>query len=103
MQQLQLPRQFSTQQEAWEKLSKRTKDIATLLEDSKGDVLHQRRALSQAITLIESIKPSHQVESNHLLTYLLNHGNNHNRKANSFRLGIAGPPGAGELQLLVVV
>jgi hypothetical protein len=56
----------------------------------------RRRGLSQAITMIESRKPEHQRQSNLLLTYLLSHDDNHKRKDSSFRLGIAGPPGAGE-------
>lgn len=91
---------------AWENLSKRTQELAKLLvvEDAHEDfhqghchTFHQRRALSQAITLIESQKPEHQIEGNHLLSYLLSTENNRKRKSNSFRLGIAGPPGAGEL------
>ena len=63
-------------------------------------VFNRRRGLSQAITMIESQNPAHQRQSNLLLTYLLGHENNHKRKSKSFRLGIAGPPGAGPSSLL---
>ena len=46
--------------------------------------------------MIESRKPEHQQQSNLLLSYLLGHDKNHMRKESSFRLGIAGPPGAGK-------
>jgi len=59
-------------------------------------IFNRRRALSQAITMIESRNAEHQRQSGLLLTYLLNHENNHVRKKKSFRLGIAGAPGAGK-------
>ena len=65
-------------------------------ETRASHIFQRRRALSQAITLIESQKPEHQQQSNLLLTCLLGDKDNRLRKANSFRLGIAGPPGAGE-------
>lgn len=95
---------------SWQKLSERSRFLARLLVDenlgsdleaagecgkNKDHAFHKRRSLSQAITLIESRKPAHQLESNHLLTYLLNSENNWKRKSASFRLGIAGSPGAG--------
>ena len=58
----------------------------------------RRRSLSQAITMIESRKPHHVEQANLLLTYLLAH-ENQKRKGTSFRLGIAGSPGAGELRV----
>lgn len=71
-------------------------DDSTAMQDKehqKAHAFNRRRALSQAITMIESQKLEHQRQSNLLLTYLLGHENNHIRKASSFRLGIAGPPG----------
>jgi hypothetical protein len=85
---------------SWESLSKKCQELAKLLiddedvgSDNRIRSFQRRRGLSQAITLIESQKPSHQIESINLLTYLLH--NNHKKKSASFRLGIAGAPGAG--------
>ena len=67
-----------------------------------------RRALSRAITLVESRKPEHNRQAELLLDYVLeqrrvSETNNSNKtfgkkdKAlDTFRLGIAGPPGAGK-------
>ena len=67
-----------------------------------------RRALSRAITLVESRKPEHNRQAELLLDYVLEQRrvaetNNSNKtfgkKGNAldtFRLGIAGPPGAGK-------
>mmetsp|Transcript_9714 Transcript_9714/g.11180 ORF Transcript_9714/g.11180 Transcript_9714/m.11180 type:complete len:273 (+) Transcript_9714:32-850(+) len=61
----------------------------------------ERVALSRAITLIESVKPEHAVQAQHLLEYVLARRKqvaieNGNLEVSSFRLGIAGPPGAGK-------
>ena len=49
-----------------------------------------RRALAQAITLIESTRPDHRVEAEDLLETLLEY------TGESLRLGISGPPGVGK-------
>ena len=49
-----------------------------------------RRALAQAITLVESALPAHRADADALMTHL---------KAppeTAFRIGITGPPGAGK-------
>lgn len=66
------------------------------LEEVKKHNFARRRSLSQAITMIESRSPTHVKQANLLLTYLLAH-ENHKRKGTSFRLGIAGSPGAGKV------
>ena len=90
---------------AWKKTKKSNEKSAIISNydnqqnnsSSRADhVFNRRRSLSQAITMIESRKPEHQRQSNLLLTYLLGQENNHVRKLRSFRLGIAGPPGAGK-------
>ncbi|CAB9501229.1 aciduria type A homolog, mitochondrial [Seminavis robusta] len=100
----------------WSKMDAKSRRLAKLLLDSddphdmasedapdeatrrlrENHIFNRRRGLSQAITLIESSHADHQKQSNLLLTYLLGHENNHNRKDRSFRLGIAGSPGAGK-------
>ncbi len=50
----------------------------------------QRRALSRAITLVESTRPDHRVQANALLEQLTPHA------GNSIRIGISGVPGAGK-------
>ncbi|KAI2507933.1 ArgK protein [Fragilaria crotonensis] len=58
----------------------------------------QRFALSKAITLIESKLPRHQQEANLLLHDLLHPLNK--SPPTTFRLGIAGPPGAGKSTMI---
>ena len=58
----------------------------------------QRFALSKAITLIESKLPRHQQEANLLLHDLLHPKNK--SAPTTFRLGIAGPPGAGKSTMI---
>lgn len=50
----------------------------------------QRRALSRAITLVESTRPDHRDQANVLLERLTPHA------GNSIRIGISGVPGAGK-------
>ncbi|MFN7857594.1 MAG: GIY-YIG nuclease family protein, partial [Acidovorax sp.] len=50
----------------------------------------QRRALSKAITLLESTRADHRVQADALLTALLPH------TGKAFRLGISGVPGVGK-------
>ena len=50
----------------------------------------QRRALSKAITLLESTRADHRVQADELLTQLLP------RTGEAFRLGISGVPGVGK-------
>jgi LAO/AO transport system kinase len=49
-----------------------------------------RRALAQAITLVESTRPDHRSEAEELLAAILP------QTGNSIRIGISGPPGAGK-------
>jgi LAO/AO transport system kinase len=63
----------------------------------------QRLALSKAITLVESKLPRHQEQANLLLHHLLLLPNEaQDRPSRSFRLGIAGPPGAGKSTLIEI-
>ena len=50
----------------------------------------QRRAMSKAITLLESTRADHRAQADELLTQLLPH------TGNAFRLGISGVPGVGK-------
>ena len=58
-----------------------------------GIKAHKRECLARAITLIESSNREHQQQATLLLQELTR---SHGRHANSLRLGIAGPPGAGK-------
>jgi len=62
-------------------------DIAIL---SEGVLSGNRRALAQAITLIESTRHDHRLASNELLQCLIPNS------GNSIRLGISGVPGVGK-------
>ena len=55
-----------------------------------GVLAGNRRALAQAITLIESTRSDHRQAANELLQRLLPHA------GNSIRLGISGVPGVGK-------
>ena len=70
-----------------------------------GRRLNQRRALSKAITLIESRSRDHIFQGDLLLNYLIesnrlkeNKSCTKNKKNAPFRIGIAGAPGAGKVQ-----
>ena len=63
----------------------------TLLAGVLGaDSLIQRRAISKAITLLESTRTDHRAQADELLTQLLPH------TGKAFRLGISGVPGVGK-------
>lgn len=63
------------------------RDVDELIE---GVVAGDRRALSRAITLVESTLPTHRVEAAALLDAVLP------RTGNAVRVGISGPPGVGK-------
>ena len=55
-----------------------------------GSTVVQRRAMSKAITLLESTRVDHRAQADELLTQLLPH------TGKAFRLGISGVPGVGK-------
>lgn len=61
-----------------------TAELATAVR--RGD----RRALAQAITLVESTRPDHRAAASELLELLMPH------TGNSIRIGISGAPGVGK-------
>ena len=64
---------------------------SALLEGiASGAPLPQRRAMSKAITLLESTRADHRAQGDELLTQLLPH------TGKAFRLGISGVPGVGK-------
>lgn len=101
-------------------MTARTKDLANsilrvLPDDEESFTLQRRIALSRAITLIESQSPTHICQANLLLNHVAmsrrkvvknstekskrndqHLGNNDNSRNRSFRVGIAGAPGAGK-------
>ncbi len=56
----------------------------------RASAVQQRRAVAQAITLLESTRADHRAQADELLTELLPH------TGRSFRLGISGVPGVGK-------
>ena len=61
------------------------------MEPFTNDILSgNRRALSKAITLVESTRPDHRQQADELLAALMPH------TGNSFRIGITGSPGVGK-------
>ena len=56
----------------------------------RGNPAVQRRAMSKAITLLESTRADHRAQGDELLTSLLPH------TGKAFRLGISGVPGVGK-------
>ena len=69
------------------KPKKRQLSVAEFVEGIvKGDIT----ILSQAVTLVESVKPEHQVVAQEVIEKCLPHS------GNSVRIGISGVPGAGK-------
>uniref|UniRef100_A0A7S4QYL7 AAA+ ATPase domain-containing protein n=2 Tax=Ditylum brightwellii TaxID=49249 RepID=A0A7S4QYL7_9STRA len=66
--------------------------------NTKQNRLIKRRALARAITLVESKSTQHQHQSELLLSYILHAPSS--SSSTSFRVGIAGPPGAGKSTLV---
>ena len=93
----------------WDRLTESSRQLADQIlrvddhdnNDSNDPTLSapwwvRRRALSRAITLAESRAWHQQEQAGYLLTHLLQHPVARTRRHNSFRLGIAGAPGAGK-------
>lgn len=67
------------------------------LELAKGILVGDRSCLARGITLMESSRSDHRVQADMLQQYLLRNRVLHRKqwKSSSFRIGVAGPPGAG--------
>jgi len=83
-------------------MSPSTRRLAEALLSSERDApnlpdgrTRRRLALSKAVTLIESRAEAHVQQADLLLNFLLRHSETTNHLP-SFRVGIAGPPGAGK-------
>ena len=63
----------------------------------RGNAAVQRRAISKAITLLESTRADHRAQADELLTSLLPH------TGRAFRLGISGVPGVGKSTFIEVL
>ncbi len=90
-----------------EMMTTKTLALAQSITSNGGDeksILSRRRALSKAITLIESSSYDHMQQGDLLLNYLIGangkakeqHNEDNKQSKNSFRIGIAGAPGAGK-------
>eukprot|EP01025_Chloroclados_australasicus_P062200 TRINITY_DN8168_c2_g1_i1.p1 TRINITY_DN8168_c2_g1~~TRINITY_DN8168_c2_g1_i1.p1 ORF type:complete len:370 (-),score=43.04 TRINITY_DN8168_c2_g1_i1:260-1279(-) len=71
---------------------------SSILALAKNVVSGDRYSLSQAITLVESIRKDHQLQA----TSLMQHFAQQN-KGDTFRIGVSGPPGAGKSSLIEVL
>jgi len=74
-------------------------------DDNERQVYRERRALSKAITLLESQAPTQQEQANALLLYLQREQQQQQQQQSnglpeSFCIGIAGAPGAGKSTLI---
>jgi len=84
-------------------LSSFTKNLISILSSTSSEPLARRLALSKAITLIESSSPPRQTQAQLLLANLpprTRSPSARNWRSNPFRIGIAGPPGAGKSTLI---
>lgn len=82
-----------------QKYHDRMSDSTRRLVDGFGGSDQQKRfALSKAITLVESNLEKHQEQANLLLQHLMQRSGGQRKRF--FRLGIAGPPGAGKSTLI---
>ncbi|MCV6825217.1 MULTISPECIES: methylmalonyl Co-A mutase-associated GTPase MeaB [Halocynthiibacter] len=70
---------------------KPTSEVAELAEGLVGG---QRRALARAITLIESVKPSHRKDALELLSRVRQETGDNSKQA--LRIGLSGTPGVGK-------
>lgn len=73
-------------------------DSLTISDPETPEIRIQRRmALARAITLVESTAPNHKTQASLLLTFILEQQHQQRQQQHDcFRLGIAGPPGAGK-------
>lgn len=72
-------------------------DSLTISDQETPEIRIQRRmALARAITLVESTVPDHKTQASLLLTFILQQQQQQQHRNDCFRLGIAGPPGAGK-------
>jgi len=78
----------TVQPELVEGLPRPSHNLLFAITGDPGQV--QRRAMSKAITLIESTRADHRTQADELLTQLLPH------TGKAFRLGISGVPGVGK-------
>ena len=73
---------------------------ASTQEEQASLRLRKRMALARSITLVESTAKSHRTQADLLLTQLLSSNKENlpddNKNNTYFRVGIAGPPGAGK-------
>ena len=61
---------------------------------AEGVLLGKRRALSRAITLVESTRPDHRQQGELLVDHVVSE--RRQKVAEGIRIGVAGPPGAGK-------
>lgn len=85
-----VPQPASVNERALEQIRQSRKAISDPGELFRGIRAGKRKALSQAITLVESALPEHQLVAQALIRMCLPHA------GKSFRLGITGVPGAGK-------
>lgn len=105
-------RSFASNNNSQKEMTPNTLAIARSLlakvgdDDSNNERLNKRRALSKAITLIESRSMDHIQQGDLLLNYLIEENlraakskkegcDGYNGERKNFRVGIAGAPGAG--------
>lgn len=87
---------FSSRRLLWRR------NFATSVSVSKAEALAyrlvggDRRALSQAITLVESSHPQHRKEAEKMLSFV----SSLSRRQDSFRIGLSGSPGVGKSSFL---
>jgi len=62
------------------------------LDLAKGLIAGKRHSLAKSITLVESSNPNHMRQASLLLAYV---SGNFKERKETIRIGVAGPPGAG--------
>ena len=78
-----------------------TRTLAQKLLDSTLPPLTRRMALAKTITLMETKHAQRKLQADLLLTHLLRHSpNSAMGNDNTFRIGLAGPPGAGKSSMM---
>lgn len=74
----------------WEKKERKKKTELTVAQMVDGILKQDRTVLSQAITLVESRNPQHEIKAQEVVDNLLPHA------GQSIRIGITGVPGVGK-------
>ena len=85
--------------ESWNRMDETTRYLVERML-YHSDPMARRLALAKAVTLIETKHPVKKLQADQLLTFLLEQQQIQNAQNENFRIGLAGPPGAGKSSMI---